>query len=416
MTHSLAATHSLQLRLSKKALAILLAVLLHGLLANGLYLQWQSYQEAHHNTESSPRADKDLASPYQHEGIEILLGAGRSSGGQNTTSGDDNPQQMPGNRPDPDQATISRPKTFGPELVLPSDIPQNNPEQSERLNPSASQPQPINQPCTESTVNESAIKESVAIGQRHTPVPVATPAPEDSETPEPTEASEPTEAHESKETPGQEETYEQEVLTEQEELIEQKNIPQHDQGDDSPSEPASSPLATSNQAPMNTPAEVGPQQDQANLPMASQAGRFGRNGNIEADQSGDGQPDNAALSSGQKARPKQASPADQPRSRDSKAALARYIRELAERLAQVKEYPKYAELKGDQGEAILFFVLNAQGQVTRSELKKSTGSWILDKEVLRMLERASPLPAFPSAVNREQLTLELPVSFYLEKK
>jgi len=68
---------------------------------------------------------------------------------------------------------------------------------------------------------------------------------------------------------------------------------------------------------------------------------------------------------------------------------------LLAHLARHKRYPPRALRSGQQGVARVHFAVNAQGQVLSSSLAKSSGSQVLDRETLNIIQRAQPLPTPP---------------------
>jgi len=77
-------------------------------------------------------------------------------------------------------------------------------------------------------------------------------------------------------------------------------------------------------------------------------------------------------------------------------------------LERNKRYPAAAQIRGNQGVAYVRFSLNASGHVTSAVLAKSSGFAELDREVVALAYRASPLPAPP---DKKPLTLTAPVAF-----
>ncbi|WP_160142025.1 energy transducer TonB [Nitrincola tapanii] len=98
------------------------------------------------------------------------------------------------------------------------------------------------------------------------------------------------------------------------------------------------------------------------------------------------------------------------------AEKANYFAQLQQHLARHKRYPMAARRQQRQGTAEVKFTLNAQGQVIQSQIVKSSGHAMLDKEVLEMLTRAMPLPAFPASIQDSQLVITLPVTFNLSER
>ena len=67
-----------------------------------------------------------------------------------------------------------------------------------------------------------------------------------------------------------------------------------------------------------------------------------------------------------------------------------------------------------EGTATLSLVIKSDGSVKDFSISKSSGSEALDAAVLRMLDRAQPLPAFPASMTEEELRVDFPVSFSLK--
>lgn len=95
------------------------------------------------------------------------------------------------------------------------------------------------------------------------------------------------------------------------------------------------------------------------------------------------------------------------------AALAAYTRVLTGEVARAKRYPAVARLRGWQGTAVLSLTVSANGQVTGSELRRSSGFPVLDDQALRMVAEVMPLPLAPSGLLGRPLVIELPVVFTL---
>ena len=77
-------------------------------------------------------------------------------------------------------------------------------------------------------------------------------------------------------------------------------------------------------------------------------------------------------------------------------------------LERNKRYPSLSQSRGHQGIAYVRFSLDITGQVISAELAKSSGFAELDKEVVALAYRASPLPAPP---DKKPITLTAPIAF-----
>jgi periplasmic protein TonB len=86
---------------------------------------------------------------------------------------------------------------------------------------------------------------------------------------------------------------------------------------------------------------------------------------------------------------------------------------LLKHLQSYKRYPRSAQARGEQGVALLHFKIDRNGRVLARHILRSSGSAVLDDEVLAMIERAQPLPAFPASMTQNELDLTVPIRFSL---
>jgi len=94
----------------------------------------------------------------------------------------------------------------------------------------------------------------------------------------------------------------------------------------------------------------------------------------------------------------------------SEAASNAYLARVAGHLKRFVRYPM--EARGASGIVLVRFELNREGEVIGSQVKKSSGSPILDRAALAILRRANPFPPFPSAKAEAQDSYVAPVEFY----
>lgn len=92
---------------------------------------------------------------------------------------------------------------------------------------------------------------------------------------------------------------------------------------------------------------------------------------------------------------------------------ADYMALLQAWLERHKEYPRRAQLRRQQGTAMLYFVMDRDGKVLEYQLRQSSGYQLLDREVVAMIERAQPLPEMPEGMRLARLKLVVPVQFQL---
>jgi periplasmic protein TonB len=86
---------------------------------------------------------------------------------------------------------------------------------------------------------------------------------------------------------------------------------------------------------------------------------------------------------------------------------------LLKHLQNYKRYPRAAQARGEQGVVLLHFKIDRNGRVLARRILRSSGSADLDGEVLAMIERAQPLPAFPASMTQDELDLTVPIRFSL---
>jgi periplasmic protein TonB len=78
-------------------------------------------------------------------------------------------------------------------------------------------------------------------------------------------------------------------------------------------------------------------------------------------------------------------------------------------LQRFKRYPAAAH--GASGTTVVRFELNRAGEVIASEVSKSSGNAVLDREALELLRRASPFPPFPAEKPGAEDAYLAPVAF-----
>jgi protein TonB len=105
--------------------------------------------------------------------------------------------------------------------------------------------------------------------------------------------------------------------------------------------------------------------------------------------------------------------APSPGSAASRAQLAQWRDLVAARLQQNKRYPREAEARHETGVVTLNFSVDRGGHVLSSRIVKSSGHSSLDGEVLAMVRRAEPLPAFGPAMTETVIQLTVPIQFSL---
>ena len=105
--------------------------------------------------------------------------------------------------------------------------------------------------------------------------------------------------------------------------------------------------------------------------------------------------------------------APSPGSVNSSAAIASWRDTVVSQLQRAKRYPGGAESRREQGVVTLSFTLSRAGGVLSRGIARSSGNSELDQEVLAMVQRAAPFPAFPASMPQSSVHLVVPVRFSL---
>jgi protein TonB len=96
--------------------------------------------------------------------------------------------------------------------------------------------------------------------------------------------------------------------------------------------------------------------------------------------------------------------------RDSNA-LPNWTSQLVSRLERYKRYPSEAQSRGETGVVRLAFSVDRAGGVHHARIVGSSGSSVLDRETLSLVERAAPLPAPPSELSGAQVAVVVPIRY-----
>lgn len=86
---------------------------------------------------------------------------------------------------------------------------------------------------------------------------------------------------------------------------------------------------------------------------------------------------------------------------------------LVKHLQEFKRYPSEAQSRSEEGVVLLSFSVDRAGHVLAHHILRSSGYTDLDGEVMAMIERAQPLPAFPPSMLQARLDLTVPIRFSL---
>jgi periplasmic protein TonB len=86
---------------------------------------------------------------------------------------------------------------------------------------------------------------------------------------------------------------------------------------------------------------------------------------------------------------------------------------LIKHLQHFKRYPHTARERNEQGIVVLAVSLDRDGHVLSHRIVSGSGFADLDAEVVALVERAQPMPAFPPSMREAQLDLTVPIRFSL---
>lgn len=88
---------------------------------------------------------------------------------------------------------------------------------------------------------------------------------------------------------------------------------------------------------------------------------------------------------------------------------------LVAALERQKRYPMASQRRREEDVVYVRLSLDREGRVTMLTIQKSRGYAALDAEALDLIRRASPLPKPPDSVVGEQITLVVPIEFYIPR-
>ena len=97
-------------------------------------------------------------------------------------------------------------------------------------------------------------------------------------------------------------------------------------------------------------------------------------------------------------------------------AKGRYGNALWGAIGKHKQYPKIAQMRNWQGEAIVELQLDGSGKLKSKKIIQSSGHDALDKQALEMVEKAAPFPLPPEALRGNSFSIRVPIPFKLEEQ
>ena len=90
-----------------------------------------------------------------------------------------------------------------------------------------------------------------------------------------------------------------------------------------------------------------------------------------------------------------------------------YLAAVLSKIQREKYYPRNARRRGEEGEALVGFVIRKDGILENIVIDTSSGHRRLDEAAIRTLERASPVLPIPDALRRDQWKMSVPIAFSL---
>ena len=96
---------------------------------------------------------------------------------------------------------------------------------------------------------------------------------------------------------------------------------------------------------------------------------------------------------------------------DSDLYTGTYTRKLINAIRKVQRYPKRAVDQGIEGDVVILIKIDKNGEVIERRLTQRSGSRIIDRAVLKMVNKAEPFPTIPEELGVEEFEFSVPLSF-----
>ena len=97
----------------------------------------------------------------------------------------------------------------------------------------------------------------------------------------------------------------------------------------------------------------------------------------------------------------------------SQEAMLRYQDMVKQRIEQARRYPDWARKQGIEGIARVSFIVLATGEAYGMSIIRSSGSRILDAEVIDTIKRASPFAPIPKGAGAYSIQMDVSLVFSL---
>tara|TARA_R110000824_G_scaffold104360_11_gene247738 strand:- start:22440 stop:23186 length:747 start_codon:yes stop_codon:yes gene_type:complete len=100
----------------------------------------------------------------------------------------------------------------------------------------------------------------------------------------------------------------------------------------------------------------------------------------------------------------------------AKKEKANYYAMVSAHLNQRKKYPTEARKAREQGVVKVRFTVDRLGNISNVSITGSSGHAILDQATLALMQRVAPLPAMPASMERDKVTISLPIDYSLRTR
>ena len=97
----------------------------------------------------------------------------------------------------------------------------------------------------------------------------------------------------------------------------------------------------------------------------------------------------------------------------SPQAVDDYSAKLRAHISKYKSYPRIAQVRGWQGEAIIEAEIKGDGSLVNAKVSRSSGFPVLDKEAMQMMQRSIPFPIPPETLKNNTFKIFIPIAFSL---
>ena len=91
-----------------------------------------------------------------------------------------------------------------------------------------------------------------------------------------------------------------------------------------------------------------------------------------------------------------------------------YLKYIFWVLERHNRYPEYARDKKLSGRVVLQFIARSDGKIVDPKVAESTGHFVFGHAALQALRRVGRLPPFPPDILRDELMVEVPITYSLE--